>query len=373
MIIFRYLAKEILISMTAVSGVLLLIIMSGRFIKYLVEAAAGRFSVDVLFQIMAYRLPGFLELILPLGLFLAILLAYGRLYLESEMVVLKATGMSERRLAMYTLGPGLLVALLVGSLSLFVTPYGVNQTALLLKKQEAASEFDTLAAGRFQRPGNSLRVTYTETISDGNKELNNIFISDRIKSGGGWQLVVITAERGHQYRDPESGARFLILQEGYRYEGTPGTANYREIQFEQYGVRMPEKKISEGNTAIEALSTKLLLNEDQPPHLAQLHWRLSLPVLALIVALLAVPLSKTEPRQGRFAKLVPAILIYLAYLVLLTNARNLVAGGKAQVMMIWGVHAAFFVLALYLLLAKKVWRLPGRKRAAVVTQGGGDA
>ena len=202
MIIFRYLAKEVLLSMTAVSGVLLLIIMSGRFIKYLVEAAAGKFSVDMLLQIMGYRLPGFLELILPLGLFLGILLAYGRLYLESEMVVLKATGMSQRRLAMYTLGPALLVAVIVAWLSLFATPYGADKTAQLLLEQQAASEFDTLAPGRFQSPGSSSRVTYTEALTKNGSELRNVFISDRFERGDGWQLMVVIAQRGRQYTEP---------------------------------------------------------------------------------------------------------------------------------------------------------------------------
>ena len=114
MIVFRYLSREVLTTLAAVSGVLLLIIMSGRFIKYLAQAAAGQLDPGVLFTIMAYRLPGFVVLILPLGMFLGILLAYGRMYLDSEMAVLSATGISDRRILGYTQGPALLVALLKG-------------------------------------------------------------------------------------------------------------------------------------------------------------------------------------------------------------------------------------------------------------------
>ena len=107
MILFRYLAKEIFITMSAVSATLLVIVMSGRFVKYLAQAASGDLAPDVVFSIMAYRLPSFLELVLPLGLFIAILLAYGRLYVETDMTVMSACGLSTRRLALFTLAPAI--------------------------------------------------------------------------------------------------------------------------------------------------------------------------------------------------------------------------------------------------------------------------
>ena len=136
---------------------------------------------------------------------------------------------------------------------------------------------------------------------------------------------------------------------------------------------MPEKEVGTRTGDVETLSTAELIGNDGRWHKSQLHWRLSLPILTLIVALLAVPLSKTEPRQGRFAKLVPAILLYLAYLVLLTNARNLVAGDKAPVLLFWGIHLAFFALALFLLLPQRMKRWLRFKKPLAVTQGGSDA
>ncbi len=159
MIVFRYLSREVLITMSAVSAVLLVIIMSGRFIKYLAQAAQGLLDPGSLFMIMGVRLPGFLQLILPLGLFLGILLAYGRLYLDSEMTVLTATGMSQQRLLAITLAPALFIALLVAWLSLWLAPQGITQMQLLLNKQDAMTEFDTLAPGRFQSMRDGTRVT----------------------------------------------------------------------------------------------------------------------------------------------------------------------------------------------------------------------
>ena len=126
MIVFRYLSREVLVTLSAVSAVLLVIIMSGRFIKYLAQAAQGLLDPGVLLMIMGFRMPGFLQLILPLGLFLGILLAYGRLYLESEMSVLSAAGMSPQRLLAYTLAPALLV---IGGKGVF-WPFAMPSAAL---------------------------------------------------------------------------------------------------------------------------------------------------------------------------------------------------------------------------------------------------
>ena len=163
MIVFRYLSREVLLTFSAVSAVLLVIIMSGRFIKYLAQAAQGVLDPGVLLMVMGYRIPGFLQLILPLGLFLGILLAYGRLYLDSEMTVLSATGMSEQRLLSYTLVPAALVALLCAWLSFVLAPQGVQNVAQILNAQDALTEFDTLVPGRFQSMRDGSRVTYAQS------------------------------------------------------------------------------------------------------------------------------------------------------------------------------------------------------------------
>ena len=177
MIVFRYLSREVLLAFSAVSAVLLVIIMSGRFIKYLAQAAQGMLDPGVLLLIMGYRIPGFLQLILPLGLFLGILLAYGRLYLESEMTVLTATGMSEQRLLSYTLVPAFFIALVCAWLSFVLTPQGVQNVAQILNEQDALTEFDTLVPGRFQAMRDGSRVTYAQELSGGRDELRSVFIS----------------------------------------------------------------------------------------------------------------------------------------------------------------------------------------------------
>ena len=201
MIVFRYLAREVLITMSAVSATLLVIIMSGRFIRYLAQATRGIIDPSVLLWIMAFKIPGFLQMILPLGLFLGILLAYGRLYMDSEMTVLTATGMSQQRLMLYSLAPALLVALLVAWLSLGLTPKGAEQADRILNDQDSLTEFDTLEAGRFQKMRNSDRVTYVESLTKDRTELGGVFISEKRRSEDG------TRERGITVLVANSGRR----------------------------------------------------------------------------------------------------------------------------------------------------------------------
>lgn len=366
LIVFRYLAREVFITLAAVSTVLLVIIMSGRFIKYLAQAAQGLLDPGVLFLIMGYRIPGFLQLILPLGLFLGILLAYGRLYLESEMTVLTATGMSQSRLLGYTLIPALLIAVLSGLLSFSLTPMGVREVAAILQDQDALTEFDTLVPGRFQSMKDGARVTYTEDLANGREELRGVFISDLGKDSKGQdnKISILTAPSGHQ-QIREDGSRYLILEDGWRYDGNPGEADYRMVSYETYAILLPKPSVGLASSARESMRTSELLASDVPRMKTELHWRLSIPVLAFVVTLLAVPLARVNPRQGRFLKLLPAIFLYMAYLGLLIAMRDALDKGRMPVALgMWPVHALFLLIGLGLLYWESASLYLARMRAA---------
>ena len=343
MIIFRYFARQVLLTMMAVTGVLLMITMSGRFIKYLAEAATGELAADALFAIMGYRIPEFLQMIMPLGLFLGILLCYGRLYLDSEMTVLRACGLSTQRLVAYTLGPALLVSVVVGYLSLDVSPWGLRQVADIFQQQRERTEFDALVPGRFQEMGGQGWVTYTEGLSDDRKQLDNVFISQQLEgkddSAG---VILLLAKRGRQYIDENTGSHFLLLEDGYRFEGTPGQADYRVIEYGEYGVRIPKAQVNKKREKAKAKPTSVLLGSDKPEDIAQLQWRLSIPLMVPIVALLALPLSRVNPRQGRYMKLLPSIMLYIVYLFLLSSLTKAVEDGDVPPGAgLWWVHLVF--------------------------------
>jgi len=372
LIVFRYLSREVLLTLSAVSAVLLVIIMSGRFIKYLAQAASGLLDPGSLFLIMGFRLPGFLQLILPLGLFLGILLSYGRLYLESEMTVLSATGMSQQRLFCMTLFPATLVALVVAWLSLSLAPQGANQFQLLLNKQDALTEFDTLEPGRFQSLRDGTRVTYTERMSDDRVNLGGVFISQKNISSNNKDrgISVLVAEKGRQEIRPD-GNRYLILDNGYRYDGSPGQADYRAIKYDEYGVLLPKPEVSDEVTDRDAMPTRSLFGSEDVRARAELQWRISLPLLVFIVTLMAVPLSRVNPRQGRFLKLLPAILLYMAYLSILIAARGALDKGKIPAALgLWWVHGIFLAIGLGLLYWEPLrLKMASRRSALEVARG----
>jgi lipopolysaccharide export system permease protein len=368
LIVFRYLSREVLVTLSAVSAVLLVIIMSGRFIKYLAQAAQGVLDPGVLFLIMGYRIPGFLQLILPLGLFLGFLLAYGRLYLDSEMTVLSATGVSQQRLTVYSMAPALIVALLVGWLSLGLAPQGVASVARILNEQDALTELDTLVPGRFQSLRDGSRVTYSQELSPDRSELRGVFMSEKRFSTDGSSergITVLVAESGRQ-EIQEDGSRYLILENGYRYDGEPGEADYRAIQYDTYGVLLPKPEVAIEASEREAAPTRELFGSDDPRMQAELQWRLSLPLLVFIVTLLAVPLSKVNPRQGRFLKLLPAIFLYMAYLGLLIAARGALDKGRLPPALgLWWVHGIFLAIGLLLLYWERLSLWWASRRAPV--------
>ncbi|ELS44273.1 LPS export ABC transporter permease LptF [Pseudomonas syringae pv. aptata] len=373
MIVFRYLSREVLLTLSAVSAVLLVFIMSGRFIKYLAQAASGALDPGVLFLIMGFRLPGFLQVILPLGLFLGILMAYGRLYLESEMTVLAATGMSQQRLLAITMGPATLVGLLVAWLSFSLAPQGATQFSLLINQQDAMTEFDTLVPGRFQALRDGTRITYTKELSEDRSQLAGVFISekrmssDKSKDNG---ITVLVAEKGHQEVRP-NGSRFLILENGYRYDGNPGAADYRVIKYDTYGAMLPKPEISEEITDREAIPTSELIGNPAARSVAELQWRISLPLSVFIVTLMAIPLSRVNPRQGRYLKLLPAILLYMSYLAILISVRSSLEKGKLPLSLgMWWVHAIYLSIGLLLFYWEPLrLKMASRRSVTEVTRG----
>ncbi|MFT5484412.1 MAG: lipopolysaccharide export system permease protein [Halieaceae bacterium] len=356
--IFRYLAKETFTTMLAVSAILLVVVISGRFVKYLAEAAAGKLAAEVLMSIILYRLPGFLELILPLGLFIGILLAYGRLYVESEMVVLSACGLSTGRLLWYTMIPAFVVAGLVAGLSLYLTPVGVTKAQEIFNDPAKSTGVSALAGGRFQSSDAGESVTYAETVGGTNQQMEHVFLSTREVDASGRSRLTLTIAESGAIRTIENGEkRYLELKNGYRYLGNAGELDFSVVKFAKLGELIhddPDRL--ERPEAVDGKSTQLLLQSAELQDIAALQWRLSIPLLVPIVALLALSLSRTDHRRGRFAKLLPAFLLYMVYLVSLSACREAIEKGTISPQPgIWWIHGLFLTLALLMLYAPGWW------------------
>lgn len=341
--------------MAAVALVLLLVFMSGRFLKYLASAAQGDVAPHVLFIVMGYRLPEFLELILPLSFFLAILLAYGRMHHDSEMTVLTACGVSERRVLLLTLGPGLLVTAVVALMSLWLTPAGVQEVDRIFVEQAKKTGFEMLAPGRFQGIGSQERVFYTEALSENKQELRNVFMAAGGESGR--RVTVMMARRGTQVVDQVKEGRFLVLHEGARFRGRPGSVDFDATTFDSYGLRIETPSDVRPRQSEEGITTSELLASEELQHRAMLHWRLGLALLVPVATLLAIPLSRVNPRQGRFFHLLPAMVLYISYLGLLIVGRDAIASGNLfQWLGLWWVHGLYLCIGAALM-TWPVWRL----------------
>jgi lipopolysaccharide export system permease protein len=343
----------------AVSSVLLAIIVTGRFVKYLADAASGKLAAEILLPVMFYRLPGFLELLLPLGLFIGILMAYGRLYVESEMVVMAACGVGPARLARYTLAPALVVTLLVAGLALFITPEGAARSEALLNDPKALRGLQFLASGRFQSQGNDGIVTYAARIDPEEGRLSQVFAFEPLRVVGdapGRGAHITVARQGRVRRDEDSGVRYLELRDGYRFSGTAGRSDFEIVEFALYGHRLPEDPELARSEPVDARTTAELLESNALEDRAALHWRLSLVAMVPVVALLALSMSKTNHRRGRYIKLAPALLLHLSYLLLLVSTRNRVVEGDAPIAHFWLLHATFLLLALGLLFGPQSWQ-----------------
>lgn len=348
LIIFRYLSRDLLVTAVAVSAILLTIFLSGKFSDYLDDAAQGKLAVDVLFTIIAYRMPNLLELILPLGFYLAVLLAYGRMYIESEMVVLSATGMSQWQLVRMTMVPAVLVAGIVALFSFWLSPLGAQLTQQVLAEQRNRSEFESLQEGRFQAIGQGRIMTYVQQVSNDNKQLEKVFVAQQ---DGQLTSTIVVAQTGAQTYNTDYGQRYLILNNGYRYQGQPGSNEFTITSFNEWGRYLPPTtSAAEIESEADAKTTAQLMAAEDLESKATLQWRLSMPLMVLIATLFAVPLSKTNPRQGRYLKMLPAILIYIFYLAFLINARSAVTEGDLpDALGLWVVHIPFLLLGVVML------------------------
>lgn len=351
MILRRYLAKEITHTFLAVILVILLIAISNKFVRLVAQAASGNVPSNVLLEVILFQIPDLLAFLLPIGLFLSILLCFSRFFTDNEIPVMLACGVPWQRLTTTSFGLGLVIMILAGSLTCYWVPKAAQYREQLLHAEGPILLVQTVAPGRFHSFQKDKLVFYVADVSADRSELKRVFIAEQpSKKELDEDRSLVTAKSGKVYTDQQSGLTYFQLNDGRRYNGMPGDMDYNILAFKEY------KRLLEGPTKPEGLyfhrtmPTKMLWQDATPSNLAELQWRLSVPLSAPLLALFAVPLSRVGPRQGRFGRLFAAVVVCIVYFNLLTISKRWVASGTiAASIGVWWVHLLLLGCALVLL------------------------
>ncbi|MBX3708789.1 MAG: LPS export ABC transporter permease LptF [Gammaproteobacteria bacterium] len=363
MIIARYITKEVIYTLLGITIVLLLAFLSQQMVRYLNYVAVGKIPTNIFLALVSFEIPYILAFLLPLGLYLGILLTYGRLYADNEMSILHMYGYGYQRIVRLTLFIALIVAGIVLYLMLWVNPIVSAKRQQVMASDEAAVHLvQTMIPGRFQASPDGRYVMYVEKLSLDRNRAESVFLAQEKKSEvnglnqSAWMLVL--ANEGYQIKDTESQDQFFVATDGYRYEGIPGQNDYKIIQFKKYAVRIPQNDVQVLNKENQALSTAQLWQDySMPKRAAELQWRFSIAISTLLLAILAVPLSAMRPRQGRYLSLLPAILVYIVYVNLLFIARHWIEQRVIPIALgMWWVHGVMLLfIILFLLYNTKRW------------------
>lgn len=334
-VIDRYLLKEVVLNWVAVTLVLWIIVLSNRLARFLSEAADGDLPADIIFTLLGLKSIDYLVVLLPLTLYLGVLLALGRLYKDSEMAALGACGIGPAQLYRPLMGLALLVGALIAGISLYVAPRTAAMGNEVRARAMSANDLSVITAGRFHESADGKMIFYAERVSPNHEHLEQLFVRDNRDAVS----TLLTAKRAHPARDATTGDRFLVMEEGYRYQGFPGDEVFRILQFSRHGVRLESAEILNPSVKRDTLPSEQLWGSQDRGDIAELQWRMSLPIAAICLVLLAVPLSRTTPRKGRFGKLFVAVLIFIVYYNLLGTAQAWVEKGTLGPLPgLWWVH-----------------------------------
>jgi lipopolysaccharide export system permease protein len=356
-IIFRYLIKEVFTTLIALTGILMLIFLSNQFVQYLNRAAAGNIPGIIIMKLMALELPNLMGLLLPLGFYMALLLAYGRLYAENEMTILRASGYGPRQLLAHSLIMASVVAVIVGIVMVWASPYIATERAKLLRSAGIKTLIQTLMPSRFHALNGGQQVFYVQSMSRDHSKADQVFLAKKsVVPDNKTQWDVLWAEQAFSEQDLATGEEYIVLHKGKEYQGAPGQANYQVAEFAEYKARLPHPivKISDD---IRTAKTKTLwpLNNSNPSKAAELQWRLSIPLMVFTLTLIAVPLSRVNSRAGKFAKLLPAVIIYILYANFMFLARDAIVSGKIPLWVgMWWIHILVLLIGLFLIWRNKV-------------------
>ena len=344
MIFHRALLREFAGLAAAVFMTLFAIALTTQLIRLLGRAAGGSIPSDAVVAFLGFFALGALPVLLSLTMFISVLLTLTRSWRDSEMVIWFSSGLS---LASW-LRPVMLFAMpqiaVIAALSLFISPWAAQMAAQYSATLETRDDVSRVTPGVFGETAGRERVFFVESVSGDSSEVQNVFLSSVHQGRGG----VSMSRTGHTETAP-NGDRFIVLEHGRRYEGMPGDAEYRVTEFDRYEARIETRENAAHAPSTKELTTAALARVPTRDNLAELLWRIGIPVSALVLAFLAIPMSFVNPRAGRSINLLFALFTYIVYNNLLSISQARVAQGRLDFSVgVWLVHAAMAVLLVVL-------------------------
>lgn len=343
MIIVRYLIRETLKSQFAIFFVLFLVFLSQRFIRVLAEASDGDIPARMILSIVSLNMPAMGLLMLPLSLYIGILLTFGRLYAESEITVMNATGIGNKFLIRAALYLALITSGAAAFNAFWLAPWSQDKEAQLMEQLAAENSVDLLQKGQFQRTPDGSSVVFIENIE--NKKLHNVFVAQLAPKDS--ILPSVMFSNSGDVKELSDGRQMITMYDGIRYEGVPTRVDYMITKFDEYEGLIGQREVKPKGRDWEELPTSNLLSNPDRRAKAELQWRISLVICIPLLTMLVVPLSAVNPRQGRFAKMGPAILIYLAYFMAISATKSAIEDGSlATVIGMWPINAALLLAAI---------------------------
>jgi lipopolysaccharide export system permease protein len=345
-ILDRYIFREIASTWLGVTMVLLLILLTNQFARVLGDVAKGKLPKDAAFDVIALSGAQYLTIIVPVGLFLSVMLALGRLYRDSEMPAMTACRVGPSgiyRPLFWLLTP---LALGVAWLSIDLAPRALQAVDRIGAEARRTADLASIEPGRFTSVGSGSGVVYGESVlADGSME--KVFLQRRTDEG---VIEVVIAQRGEQVDSDDPDVRYLVLHDGRRYEGKPGTSEFRVVEFAEHGIPYRLPRIAPPNPTPRSMFVADLLRAGELEHIAELQWRIGIPLSTILLAVLAVPLSRTQPRAGRYGRITLGLLVFIIYLNMLSASKAWVEQGTiAPVIGLWWVHGLILLLGLGML------------------------
>lgn len=340
MIFHKTLLRELASTALATFLVLLGIVLATQLVRLLSLAAGGAITSASVVALLGLNLIGLLPTLLSLTLFIAVLMAMSRAYRDSEMVVWMSSGLGLTRWIRPVLTFALPLVLVIALLALTLAPWAAGRAEDIRKTLDSRDDVSAVTPGVFRESRQADRVYFVEQVSGTSNRVGNVFVS----STQNGKSSVVVARQGYQETAP-NGDRFLILENGYRYEGEPGRADFRITEFERFTTHIESREVARAES-LKVLKTVDLLRQAQPRYLGELSWRIGLPVSALLLALLAIPLSFVNPRAGRSFNLIVALLVYMIYVNMLSVIQAYISQSRVHV--VPGILILHAVVALLL-------------------------